>query len=163
MTHFDYGDGPIRRAKKSSPTPLWGHRLPVTALALLEPWLSHFCSTSSWSTIYFLFIFIQLLWFTKMTCQTLKPSNFSSSFCISSSGLGAALRDISKLSATNLNISELHRFGKNKLELQWFLHSSSGGGCAGVCCFNHYCMSRSGWTRILLIPNFWGKKEKNVF
>ena len=26
--------GPIRRAKKSSPTPLWGHRLPVTTLAL---------------------------------------------------------------------------------------------------------------------------------
>ena len=24
---------PIRRAKKSSPTPLWGHRLPVTTLA----------------------------------------------------------------------------------------------------------------------------------
>ena len=26
--------GPVRRAKKSYPTPLWGHRLPVTALAL---------------------------------------------------------------------------------------------------------------------------------
>ena len=26
--------GPVRRAKKSSPTPLWGHRLPVTVLAL---------------------------------------------------------------------------------------------------------------------------------
>ena len=25
---------PGRRSKKSSPTPLWGHRLPVTALAL---------------------------------------------------------------------------------------------------------------------------------
>ena len=26
--------GPVQRAKKSYPTPLWGHRLPVTALAL---------------------------------------------------------------------------------------------------------------------------------
>ena len=30
---FSWGE-PGRRAKKSYPTPLWGHRLPVTALAL---------------------------------------------------------------------------------------------------------------------------------
>ena len=30
---FSWGE-PGRRSKKSSPTPLWGHRLPVTALAL---------------------------------------------------------------------------------------------------------------------------------
>ena len=30
---FSWGE-PGRRAEKSSPTPLWGHRLPVTALAL---------------------------------------------------------------------------------------------------------------------------------
>ena len=29
-----FARGPVRRAKKSSPTPLGGHRLPVTALAL---------------------------------------------------------------------------------------------------------------------------------
>ena len=38
--------GPVRRAKKSSPTPLWGHRLPVTALALsahgLESYLNNY-------------------------------------------------------------------------------------------------------------------------
>ena len=31
---FAFVRGPSRRAKKSSPPPLWGHRLPVTALAL---------------------------------------------------------------------------------------------------------------------------------
>ena len=30
---FSWGE-PVRCSKKSSPTPLWGHRLPVTALAL---------------------------------------------------------------------------------------------------------------------------------
>ena len=33
---FSRGE-PGRRAQKSYPTPLWGHRLPVTALALSAP------------------------------------------------------------------------------------------------------------------------------
>ena len=37
---FSWGE-PGRRAKKSYPTPLWGHRLPVTALALSARGLDH--------------------------------------------------------------------------------------------------------------------------
>ena len=38
---FSWGESG-RRFKKSSPTPLWGHRLPVTALALSAPGLDNF-------------------------------------------------------------------------------------------------------------------------
>ena len=70
--------------------------------AWLAPWLSHFCSTSSCHNHNLFDMFYKSHLLFNFSLQTLKLSNFSSSFWISSSGLGAAFRDISsqpKLSA----------------------------------------------------------------
>ena len=50
LSYARFREGTLRRGKKSSPTPLWGHRLTVTALALSARGLDNTFNITTGST-----------------------------------------------------------------------------------------------------------------